>query len=243
MRAKERYWLSGELDALEDAFEWLLQEAAAVGRGLLCVPQIGSLGRDIDDVVGLSVTEDLRRRKVALLAGGERLYLMTKRIRLARFDGPVLALMSDPKELDHVEEIEGASPVLVLPYLESDIQEWARLWAVPNLRCGDAPGQRVQVSPILTVALTSVQVLLGDRSLRSKDEQLLARTFERLRDASERVDPLEVKAWFLYQGLPPSYARAAARVAVSVLDGKRFSGPAWWRPDVVEQWREEARRL
>lgn len=231
-------------DALKVGFRWLLGFARDHGhpRAAVFVPglqQVENLGRAIGDAAARALKKD---RSVS--AGDVTLELLIERKLPFAYDGPLLAVWVDDKQLDKLDEL--CTPALcAIPWVRTDIDGWKSNWNPTDLRTGEAGGAEETVTNrVVAAALKSLTstVNLGTGLGHPSDKASAVHMFKALKKAREEFDPDQVRAWAVRHGWRPDDARDLSELAQKVKEGRAVRGGSrkMWRDDIVAIWREDA---
>jgi hypothetical protein len=135
---REEYILTNgnEYGAVERAFEWLQQEWSDPDNRdtVIAVPSKRNL-EGIEDRLAPLIGERSFRSihssdNYAELGKGVTLHTMTERIHPSRWGGgPVLGLFVDDDQLEDIDELQGVTSVLVVPWLRGDVGDWEDRWS------------------------------------------------------------------------------------------------------------------
>lgn len=118
-------------DAVERAFEWLVEEWEDPNNRntIIAIPTKTNLD-NVEDRLKPRIGEEgfngIRGPdNFADIGKGVTLHTMTRRIRPRRTDsGPVLALFTDDEQLEDIDELNGVSSILVVPWNRDDVEKW-----------------------------------------------------------------------------------------------------------------------
>jgi len=247
---RRRYYIHTEgpdEDAMRFAFAWLLEsvkrEQTAV-TALLAIPAKDNLRGVITQVIGDDMARHLASGKaVPLEESGSDILLITQRIKLTRWrGGPVLAVYATKELLDALDELHGVTEMAVVPWRLAEVQYWVDTWAPQELRGMGPAAQPTQVrNPVIVEALKNLtrNVNLSTGITDPSDRKAAIDLFQRLKQAGEKFNPSEVRAWLVSQGRwSPQDADQVKSIAERVLAGRRLRGSGRvWADNIVEQWR------
>jgi hypothetical protein len=228
-------------EALRLGFEWLITRAGdedgAGGVLVSGVRQIGSLAHAIG-AEGAAALEKTRQ----VSADGTTLEILLYKKLPLDYEGPILALWVDDKQLLRIEELR-PSAILVIPWNRADIDTWKANFAPTDLRSGTTAQAAPPLDPVAEAALRSLteSVNLSTGLSHPSDKRDAVWTFRLLSQASILVDPVSVEARAVQLGWRAKDAAELAEVAAGVRDGKRYQvGSKAFADDIVDQWRQRA---
>lgn len=122
--------------AVERAFEWLVSEWDIPDNRdtVIAVPSkrnLDNIEDSLRSLIGEQAFRGLRKSEnQATLEKGIQLHTMTRRIHPSGWGGgPVLALFCDDELLNDIDNLNGTSSVLAVPWLRQDIQKWEERWS------------------------------------------------------------------------------------------------------------------
>lgn len=236
--------------AFRTAFSWFLDRIAASPggqQGLLVVHGKGNLdGGAIEAVLGPAAVRALKKDNGVRLRRSA-IRLMTEKIMVYAWSGPMLVVYPSPKLLDVVDGLQAPSDVLVVPWVREEVEPWIRMWGARELGSSAKPEPKRFSNPTVRAALESLtsHVNLSTGLAHPSDRAAAITMFRLLQDAGEPFDPDEARDWLISElGWQPQHANKVSDVAEGVLEGRRFrtSGSGDWAPDILEVWRERGRR-
>lgn len=248
-RAQKRYYIHAEgpdEHAMSLAFAWLLdsvKRSTTAATALLAVPVKRNLEGTISKVIGDRIARQLASGKaVPVEQSSSGVGLITQRTRLTGWPGgPVLAAYPTKDFLDMLDDMYGITEILVVPWRLAEIQYWIDTWGPQELGAARAPQPISIENPVMVEALKTLTqtVNLSTGVSRPSDRQAAIDLFQRLREAGEQFNPLEVRAWLVSQGgWSPQDADQVKSIAERVLAGEPVRGGGrFWADDIVEQWR------
>lgn len=125
-----------ELGAVERAFDWLVDEWKDPDNRatVIAVPSKGNLDNVEDRLKPLIGEQGFKgitgTDNYADLGKGVTLHTMTRRIRPSRWNGgPVLGLFVDDDQLEGIDNLQGTSSILVVPWIRDDVSDWEKRWS------------------------------------------------------------------------------------------------------------------
>lgn len=224
-------------DAVRRGLAWLVQEAKEAGGGTLHVPgldNLRSLGHIIRNI------DAIAKNKVFTL-NGVRIDIAT--LRTGEIRGAVLALWTDDKALEGIEDRWMPPAICAIPWNGRDIDKWVAAFGPTEIRTGDKPAPTTVSNAVVAEALRSLtsSVNLGTGLGHPSDHDAAVWTFRALKDAGETFSPEEVRAWAAAHNWRLKDAAELAAIAQKVIEGKRIkthSRP--WKSDIIDYWRERA---
>lgn len=224
-------------DAVRCGLVWLVQEAKDAGEGTLHVPGLAnlqSLGHIIRNV------DAIAKRKVFTL-NGSRINVAT--LRTGEVRGAVLALWTDDKILQGIEDRWMPPAICAILWNGKDIDSWVAAFGPTEIRTGGTPAPTAVSNPVVAQALRSLtsSVNLSTGLGHPSDHDAAVWTFRALKDAGETFSPEEVRAWAAAHNWRLKDAAELADIAQKVIDGKRIKTRSRsWKSDIVDYWRETA---
>lgn len=232
-------------DALKAGFAWLLafcgeRGITKAGVFVSSLRQVESLGRVIGDGAARALEKD---REVG--AGSVTIHLLLGTKQTYSFDGPILAVWVDDKQLDELDELH-APGLLAIPWNSTDIDGWKTNWNPTDPRTGDQGGSDDTVTnPVVVAALQSLTngVNLSTGVGHPSDKASAVQMFKLLTKAGEPFDPEQIRAWAARNGWKADHARDLSEMAQKILAGRTVRDGRqgqMWRDDIVEQWRAAA---
>lgn len=170
--------------------------------------------------------------------------ILTEKEARYSWDGPVLALYPSSKLLDKIDGIPGVTSVLVVPWLEIEVDPWIKTWlALPLGSTQDVKAPSYDMDPVLISALRSLteRVNLSTGIGHPLDHSAAIWMFRILRKGGVKFDPGAVKGWLMSEGKwTPQGANAVQKVAANIIAGKGLhAGQQAWAPDILKQWKGE----
>jgi hypothetical protein len=202
--------------------------------------QVESLGGVIGDGPARALEKDR-----LVQAGNVTIHLLLGTKQPRSFDGPILAVWVDDKQLDKLDELH-VPRLLAIPWNRTDIDGWKTNWNPTDPRTGAKGGSDETVTnPVVVAALESLTsgVNLSTGLGHPSDKASAVQMFKLLKEARESFDPEQVRAWAVRNGWEADDARDLGEMAEKIRDGRTVragrEGPMW-RDDIVAQWRAEA---
>ena len=242
MAATARFYVKAhgpDDDAVRRGLIWLGQEAQKAGRGTLHVPGLANL-QSLSHI--LRNVDAIAKSKVFRLKGAP---IGIATLRTGEVRGAVLALWTDDKILEGIEDRWRPPAICAIPWNGSDIDGWVAAFGPVEIRTGAAADAVVVSNPVVIEALRSLtsSVNLGTGLSHPSDRDAAVGAFRALRNAGERFDPAEVRAWAAAHGWNQRHATELAEIAQKVLDGRRIrTHSPHWKADIVGYWRDRASR-
>jgi hypothetical protein len=160
------------------------------------------------------------------------------------YDGPVLAVWTDDKMAD---KLENARPTAIcaIPWAVNDLKAWKAAWQPADPRTGTPAGPGGVISnPVVKAAMQSLtdRVNLSAALSHPSDRSAAVWLFKLLKQAGEPFEPAEIRAWAASHHWRPQDAKEIAEIAQKILDGRRVqAGQRGWANDIVKQWRATAK--
>ncbi len=153
----------------------------------------------------------------------------------------VLAVHPDKKLMTAIDSLPGVHALLVVPWNIDDVQDWIDAHGPTDMRSSISVDPISLSDPVVVAALKS---LLGsiNRSTginHPLDKSRAIDTFRALQKARIEVDPAEIRAWLIQNGLSPHHADDIAAIASSPGSFRR-PGRSSLRSDIVSYWKSQA---
>jgi hypothetical protein len=236
--------------AITKGFAWLIELAKSdTGKSsaLLAVPAQSTLRGDISSVIGDKAVTSLTRGHTVTLNNLVKVSLLTERIVLYSWNGPVLAIYPTKRLLDKVDSVTGVTDVLVIPLTIQEVQYWIDTWAATELGATPQVATRKPFSnPIVETALEALteRVNLSTGILHPLDRAAAVDLFRILRDNGIPYDPEEIRAWLVSQGgWRPSDADDVKKIAEAILARKALRGQRRvWSDNILEILEQRAKK-
>lgn len=198
------------------------------------------LGGDLGTALGDTDTEALKKG-TRLTVEGKPLHFHTK-LTLPRSAqaAVILAVHPDEKLMTAVDSLHGAHTLIVVRWIYDDVKSWIEAHGPTDILSSTSAQPISLPDPIIVVALQS---LLGsiNRStgiIHSLDKSRAIDTFRALQDAQIDVDPAEVPAWLVQNGLSPHHADDISAIASNPRSFRR-PGKSTLRSDIVSYWKNQ----
>lgn len=196
-------------EAVRLGLAWLVDAGRAAGGGTLHAPGLDNF-RSLSHVIGN--IEAIVKNKVFRLDGVE-MRLATP--RTGSVSGAVLALWTDDKILQEIEDRWMPTAICAIPWLRKDISTWVAAHGPRELRSGQSGPSKTVTNPVVIEALKSLtsSVNLGTGLGHPSDHDGAVWTFRALKTAGERFDPEEVQAWASAHGWQMRHAEELGTIA------------------------------
>lgn len=213
---------------------------------LLAVPIKRNLDGVISSTIGEAVTKSLAKgEKVSIKSS--TLSLLTERLSVYSWAGPVLAIYPTKRLLDKIDGLIGVTDVLVIPWALVSVQYWIDTWAALELGVDTQSRHSKRFSnPVVEVALEALtsRVNLSTGISHPLDRSAAIALFKILRDAGISYNPDEIRGWLVSQGgWHPKGADSVKRVAADVLARKKLKGgQGGWKKNILAIWEERAKK-
>ena len=224
-------------DAVRRGLVWLVQEAKEAGEGTLHVPGLANL-RSLSHII--SNIDAIAKNKVFTL-NGVRIGIAT--LRTGEVKGAVLALWTDDKALEGIEDRWMPPAICAIPWNGKDIDRWVASFGPTEIRTGAASEPTTVSNPVVVEALKSLtsSVNLSTGLGHPSDHDAAVWTFRALKDAGETFSPEEVRAWAAAHNWRLKDAAELSDIAQKVIDGKQIrTHSRHWKADIVDYWRDRA---
>lgn len=122
--------------AVGRSFEWLVGEWSGTENRdtVIAVPSKGNLENvegELREALGSSGYKGIHgSENFADLGEGVTIHTMTKRITPSNWGhGPVLGLFVDDEQLEEIDNLNGATSILVVPWHQDDASTWEERWS------------------------------------------------------------------------------------------------------------------
>jgi hypothetical protein len=224
-------------DAVRRGLVWLMQEAKDVGGGTLHVPGLDSLG-SLSHIIS---NIDAIAKSKSFNLNGVRIGIAT--LRTGDVRGAVLALWTDDRTLEGIEDRSMPPTICAIPWNGKDIDKWVAAFGPTELRTGATPDTTTVSNPVVVEAMKSLtsSVNLSTGLGHPSDHDAAVWTFRALKEAGEALLPEEVRAWAAAHNWRLKDATELAEIAQKVIDGKRIKTRSrHWKPEIVDYWRERS---
>ena len=224
-------------DAVRLGLAWLANEAKKAGAGTLHAPGLQNF-EYLSHLIP-SIGAIVKRKSFQL--EGTTVHIATP--RTGRIVGAVLALWTDDRTLQVIEDRARPLAICAIPWLRKDISNWVAAHSPRDLRSGSATSAVKVSNPVVEEALRSLtsSVNLATGLGHPSDHDAAVWTFRALRQAGEGFDPDEIRAWASSHGWRMGDADELADFARRVNEGRQIrTGSRPWREEIVELWRQRA---
>jgi hypothetical protein len=240
MEERQRCYIDAEGpddEAVRIGLIWLAEASRTAEGGTLHAPGLENF-RSLSHIVGN--IDAIVKNKVFTL-NAVPINLAT--LRTGSVAGAVLALWTDDKMLQEIEDWWRPPAICAIPWLRRHIARWVEAHGPTELRSGTIGATKTVANPVVIEALNSLtlSVNLGTGLGHPSDHDAAVWTFRALKDAREAFDPDEVRAWAAAHRWQMRHAEELGDIAEKVLDGRRIkthSRP--WKSNIVSYWRERA---
>ncbi|MFX1286117.1 MAG: hypothetical protein ACFFB5_20905 [Promethearchaeota archaeon] len=210
--------------AIQIGFKWLLEKIPEKGKGLIVVPTKNQLKlSDISTVFPENMIKGLLKSNKFITKDGYKFHLMTDRIDIIRFDGPVLAIFPMPSLIDKIDNVYELKDVFIIPWGENDIMNWLDTWSPTEYLTGKQYRSTLAISSEIADELESLTlgVNLSTGISHPSDRREAIRLFQRLKSSNIEYDPRSVKLWLIKKGWKTKHAEDVKKVAQMIKEGKR----------------------
>lgn len=205
------------------------------GDGVLLVPTLSNVdGGGLEEALGSSLTKTLLTKRIVRIADGVNLRLETERtLKQSDRSTVILGVYVDDGSLDKVEALYTVKSIIVVPWLEADVERWKKTWSPLVYGQEQAKGNRASVSnPVVEEGL---KALTGSINLSTglghpNDRGRAIELFDLLKANGEEFDPAEIRIWASQNKWSANAAEELMQVASAVKAGnriKRGRGPFW----------------
>jgi hypothetical protein len=226
-------------------FRWLIEFAEKHGYSEAAIV-VSSL-HQVEDLVAI-LAVDASALKARILQGdGVTVNVYTERSLPSLLHGiPVLGVWVDDKQLDKLDDLLPPG-ICAIPWNRVDIDGWKQSWNATDVRTGEAVGsQETVTNPVVAAAMASLttSVKLSTGLGHPSDKASAVQMFKALKKANEVYSPDEIRGLAVRSGWRSKDARELSELGQKVLDGRPVQGSKreMWREDIVEIWRQEARK-
>lgn len=199
----------------------------------------------IPEAFGTQVTATLLRGQQVLLPHEVSLSHATERtFRGSPLGCVILVVYGRSSLLDVADAAYQAYGIVVVPWMESDVQEWIRTWTPHIVGTATTESEeRLVADPVVEKALGVLtrSVNLSSGLAHATDRAAAIQLLRMLRDSGHTYDPTAIRAWAVRNGWSPSTANELRDLAQAVLDRRRLRArnERHWRPDLIGQLRRE----
>jgi hypothetical protein len=197
----------------------------------------GDLATAIGDIAASTLKKGL-----SLNAKGKPVHFYTKLTLPRSAPGAViLAVHPDKKLMTAVDSLPGPHALVVVPWNMEDVSDWVGAHGPTDILTSTQVQPISLSNPVVIVALQSLLASINRSTgiIHPRDKSRAIDTFRALNEARINVDPNEVRAWLVQQGLAPKHANNIAAVASSPGSYRR-PGKSSLRSDIVSYWKTQA---
>jgi hypothetical protein len=235
-------------EALSLLVQLLRSEFSSVRRVTLLVPKLLHLeSSTLGEAIGRNLARLLEQGKPISI--NAKVQLEPKTIRtLSRHGYPelVLALWVNRKMLDAIDSLLGLRAVIVVPWLEDEVENWRRTWN-PVVRGKEVVPEETLISnAVVEEALDELagSINLGTGLSHPSDKESAESMLWHLHNSGEWEEPANMRAWALRKGWPLASAEDLQAAAEKIQ--KRRSPPKGaqrrWGPQAVARFREKVKQ-
>lgn len=228
-----------------EGIRWLVSTAkAGKGEGLIAVNGFAVLERVARRIFGERRAKQLRAGMATV--DGVRLAVMSDAKPLFDFSGPVFALYPSARLLDRIDTMYSVTHLLVIPWLEKDVEDWIRAWQPHEIgEDAEVAGSIALSNPIVAAAMDDLVVLInvGTGIVSPTDKAHAIEIFRCLKLNGTTYDPDEIRAWLVAEaGMEPGDANDVRDLAQRILDGRTVQGAGSPRKNTqrYKRWVAEA---
>jgi hypothetical protein len=157
---------------------------------------------------------------------------------------PILACFPSAKLLDKLDALLGVTALIVLPWSLDEIRPWLAAHGAKDI-LGGADVVPVTVSnPVVAEALKSIllHINLNTGVGHPSDKHAVIEAFRILKRGGEAVDPDEVRAWLVQEGMEPRHANTIAEIAADPTKFRHSERTSFWSPDILQAWKKSPNR-
>jgi hypothetical protein len=219
-------------DDMAPAFMWAAERSRALGCGVTVVAPSRSHFGDIDALSRLSGAVDQQTPRT----------LATHR----RTRPVVISCWPTERDLEQLDDAPGLKALVVVPWIESEIDVWRQARAAVDLLGGQpAPAAPVIADPVVRAAMEHVTLMvnLSTGLSHPRDKAYAVWALRVLKRNSQLIVPGEIQAWAMANGWRAEAARKLGEYAAGVIAGKGYTvGPTPWRPQIIRIWRTAAKQ-
>jgi hypothetical protein len=218
----------------------LLKEKAVSSLWMVSLTK-AQLDGDIGTALGDTPTSVLKKG-ASLRAEGKPLHFYTKLTLPRSAHGSViLAVHPDRKLMTAIDSLHGAHALVVVPWNMEDVQSWIEAHGPTEILTSTSVQPISPSNPIIVVALESLLDSINRSTgiIHPRDKSRAIDTFRALQNARVEVEPAEVRAWLIQNGLSPRHAEDIAQIASSPGSFRR-PGKSSLRSDIVSYWKTKA---
>lgn len=227
-------------EAAKLGLQWLIQFAlkrrSSAGLFVATLGQAAHFAR----FLGRAGTEALRKRRY-LDIHGVRVHLLTERGLPYEFEGPILCMWVDDKQLEPIEGL-GAPALCAIPWQRTDLENWKLARTPTDLRTG-VTSKGPTAPPLLAAVLRSLTtaVNVGTGLAHPSDKAAAIDLFQTLKSAGEPFTGQAVRALASQLGWQAEDARELGELADKIAEGRKVRSPepqgTRWGAPALARWR------
>ena len=242
------FWIDAQgsdVDAVRDAFAWLVDAVARVPEQPAVGYAVTSLKYTLQNsvprrAIGARVADALTAGRGIVVRGGTLEHTYLAKLPTDTH-GPVLALWADQPMLDKVDGMYGVTEVCIFPRMLDDVVSWVSTWEAVEIN-GKGRGELPRLDPILIEALAMLDDTANKGMLHPMDVQMAVDIFGSLSRARIPFDPQYVRRWLVGKlGWSPRDADKIAGKARAIAEGRTVRGSQrLLSTEIIDVWHERA---
>lgn len=231
-------------EVVRRGFETLIQatEKSRVKEAWLVCNTKSNLHGLISEVIGAQAAGSLSKGHPIRLTNGSLLLFHARSMPYSANGNPILACFPDEKLLQRIDDLVGASCLIVLPWSMDDIRPWILARGAVDI-LGKVHARPSEIAnPVVRAALEELlnSINIGTGVIHRSDKDAAIGTFRVLRDAGEVYDPPQVAAWFVQNGMTLEHAARVEAIASSPNSFRGSGGAIRKDKAVLARWRFKA---
>lgn len=229
-------------DAVAHGFAWLIETCQKLSsRGAVVTPGVNQL-ESLGSAIGGTAAAALKKDRQVQVQGGVVIEAYSDKTLPFSFDGPILGVWVDDKEMLKLEALRPAA-LLAIPWNRANLDSWKSNFAPVDWRTGEPASGAAPMDPVAAEAIRSLSdsVNLSSGFHHPMDKPKAVWTFKLLKKAGIDFTSQGVEAAAVQSGWEPRHAAELSEMAQKILDGRTVQGGKNpWAADIVEQWRSRA---
>ena len=230
-------------DSIRKGLEWLLKQCSTSG-GIIAVHQLSNLDGILSRILGDDVIKMLKKDYQSNISGSNIVLITDKRMIYSAEKRPILALFPNTKLLDKLDSIDNLGNMLVVPWYDDEIKDWIKTRQAQELG-KETTGKLESVlsNKVVEMALRGLTASINHSTgiAHPSDKSATVSMFKILRDYGEQCDLDEVYTWLIQSGKwKANTASEVVEIGKKIQQGKTVHGGNFWKPDIINVWRNEA---
>jgi hypothetical protein len=255
---KECFYLGIEgsnTEIVRNGVFWLFENSKSNGSGWIAVNYINNI-ENISKYPGLNELGILSKNKFidSAIIQGVRVYLITKyNVPKDGMNKPLLAIHPTKELLNRLDIVPNIPKMMVVAWIAKEVDEWA--WRnnavdydsiVSSIAATNAKPGIDKVVAVALKHLTNSIKLTKNMSISTERDAIISTFFILVKNGYD-LHPDAITNWLVSKcGWGPVAAKQAAEIAENIRSGKQIFSPSFfstkfWRDNIIEQWKEEAK--